>query len=57
MIPEREPADRLKDLERIIAALRDMNIVSDKGPERRCPHCGSLIEKDFQICPECGKNL
>ena len=57
MSPEQEPVDRSKDLERIITALRNMNLKTDEPPERRCPHCGATIEKDFKICPECGKDI
>lgn len=25
--------------------------------ERRCPHCGRSVERDFSFCPYCGKTL
>jgi rRNA maturation endonuclease Nob1 len=52
--------DNSRVLSHILGSLRNFNLnepVSFGGsfrPTNKCPGCGSPVETDFLICPECG---
>ena len=57
MSTDDDPNDRLAHLGSIIKALRSMDIDGTGGSKRMCPVCGTCLEKEFLICPECGKEV